>query len=303
MDFLRSSVLEMRSSFATFQQDPRQTVEPLHSVHHSSDSYSELDSEEIPEDIHGDSTCQQSSGDGLGAVDTAVRRRISRPLSSKQAASPACVAPRIPESKKPVLVASAVDSVAAGDSQAQHTVAAVMQLDSGPRAVAHAIAGLGEGEGIMQRLSKQAQSMEGKSAAVLDSILETLSQARHEGVNLTSLFEALISNATTPVMDAVSIPASPQGLTDCTRNTKNAAMRLPRGLLPDVLTKAVPHDHKNEIILRLLGSHDDTSCVVRLKCIEVLDQCSQRYGSDRYFYLGRSASASDISILSSVSEG
>lgn len=280
---MRSSFLRLQGQ--TIDDARRQKCEPQTSQR-SNETHSESASEEIPEDIQDQSSCQHACLRGPVEVDTTVRRRVSRPLSSNQGSSTTSAAPRILDCKNPVWAAApepalprgkgpSIDehSSAAG-AQMQQTVAAVMQLDSGPRAAAHAVAGLGEGDGIMQRLSQQTQSMDGKSAEVLNNILQTLSQARHEGVNLTALFESLIHSATHPGIDATAVAASPRTLTDCT--TKKVAMRLPRGLLPDVLTKGASQDYTNEVILRLLGSHDDRSAVVRLQRIELLDQDSQR---------------------------
>lgn len=290
VELLRSSVLEMRSSFPRLQEPTiddarRQNCEPM-TRRHSNETRSESASEEIPEDIQDQSTSQDACSHGQVKADTTVRRRVTRPLSSNQGSSPTSAAPRILDCKKPVWAAapepalprgkgpSTDEHSSAAAAKTQHTVAAVMQLDSGPRAAAHAVAGLGDGDGIMQRLSQQTLSMDGKSAEVLTSIVQTLSQAKNEGVNLTALFESLIHSATRSGIDATAVVASPRTLTDCT--TKKVAMRLPRGLLPDVLSKGASQEHTNEVILRLLGSHDDRSSVVRLQRIELLDQDSKR---------------------------
>lgn len=290
MDFLRSSVLEMRSSLAQFQSQTGQDVTNTNAAPKSescqapADQQSDTSFDDIPEDIHDQASYVQNVSPSV-KMDTAVRHRVSRPLSSKQCSSPASANPPSLTSKDITPCTGSVAHVHAPYTQrastaqaplsampSEGTVAALMRLNEGPRAAAFTVAGLGEGDGIMQRLAHQAQSMDGKGAAVLASILETLHQARHEGVNLTELFERLINTNSSQSLDVEAVPGSAQSLTECIPPARKATMRLPRGLLPEVLTKPAPHNHKNEVVLRLLGAHDDNSRVVRLQWIELLDQ-------------------------------
>eukprot|EP00892_Ulva_mutabilis_P007841 jgi/Ulvmu1/5429/UM022_0224.1 len=293
MHFLRSSVLEMRSSFARFQTQSHepsstQTVPQSKPNQDTIECNSDVSSEDIPEDIHDHTGCIQNPDPCSTQHEVTVRRRVSRPLSSKQAPLAAPSAPRIPAPNEflvppsPEVHGVAQDIPAVIDVQApasepwpDDTVGAAIRHSNGPRAAAHAVAGLGDGEGIMLRLAQQAQTMEGRSAEVLSSILDTLDQARHDGVNLTALFEQLIDTKS-QLRTHTAVPGSSSSLTECVPCGKKTTLRLPRGLLPEVLTKATSHSYKNEVIVRLLGAHDDNSRLVRLQWIELLDENSER---------------------------